>query len=245
MRTSARRLAGVLLAAGAELTACTAGEGSPGPVAAPSAAAPPVGTSLLPPAPPRQPGEVTLPVLEDDGYADAVATFGGAGQVYAAVAADARIARIALADCHRWTTGELHPDLVALVTPSFLAEVEEELKRTPGTVVPSLLSHLPEDDGNGHALATDVRGGRGATAPLRVFPSSLGRYQPALEVNVDREGGSPALVVSGSFVMEVTLGASEVSAGHDWVLTSVPTVVGWQFADAESNGTVNWAPALP
>ena len=113
-------------------------------------------------------------MLEDDGYADAVATFGGAGQVYAAVAADARIARIALADCHRWTTGELHPDLGALVTPSFLTEVEEELGRPPGAV-PSLLSHLPEDDGNGHASATDVRGGCDDTAPLRVFPNSLGR----------------------------------------------------------------------
>ena len=187
----------MLLVAGAGLTACTAPEGSPGPVAAPSAAAPSVVTSLLPPAPPRQPGELTLPVLEDDGYADAVATFGGADQVYAAVAADARIACIALADCHRWTTGELHSDLVALVTPSWVS-----------------------DNWLGH-------GGR------------------VLNVHVDRTGAVPALVVTGSFAMEVTLGDSEVSAGQDWVLTSVPTAAGWQLADAESNGHVNWAPALP
>jgi hypothetical protein len=66
-----------------------------------------------------------------------------------------------------------------------------------------------------------------------------------LNVHVDRTGAVPALVVTGSFVMEVTLGDSEVSAGQDWVLTSVPTAAGWQLADAESNGHVNWAPALP
>lgn len=200
----------MLLVAGAGLTAGTAGERTPAP--APSAIAP----SLLPPAEPPQPGEVILPVLEDDGHANAVATFGGAGQVYAAVAADARIARIALADCHRWTTGDLHPDLTMPVTPSFLAEVEEALDRTPGAVVPSLVSHLPEDDGNGHALATDVRGGRDDTAPLRVSDNRLGHGGRVLNVHVDRTGAVPALVVTGSSVLEVTLGDSEVSAGQHW-----------------------------
>ena len=54
----------------------------------------------------------------------------------------------------------------------------------------------------------------------------------------------PALVVTGSSVVEVTLGDPEVSAGQDRVFTSVPTAVGWQLADAESDGNVNWALAL-
>lgn len=235
---------GWLLVVGVGVSACTAEGASPAVAPSTPAAAPSVGTWLLPPAPPRQPGEVTLPVLEDDGYADAVATFGGPDQVYTAVAADARVARIALADCHRWTTGELHPELRTLVTPSFLAEVEAELDRPPGTV-PSLLSHLPEDDGNGHTLASDVRAGCDDSAPLRVSPNSRGDGQRVLLAHVDRSRDTPALVVTGSFVTEVALGGSEVSAGQDWVFTSVPTAVGWQLADAESNGNVNWALPLP
>ena len=130
------------------------------------------------------------------------------------------------------------------MTPSFLAEVEEELDRPPGTV-PSLLSHLPEDDGNGHALATDVRAGCDDSAPLRISSGMRDDGQRVLGVAVDRTGAEPALAVTGSFVMEVTLGDSEVSAGQDWVFTSVPTAVGWQLTDAESNGNVNWALPLP
>ena len=48
----------------------------------------------------------------------------------AAVTAVERIARIALADCRRWTTGEVDPELAALVTPELLTRALEELDRS-------------------------------------------------------------------------------------------------------------------
>jgi hypothetical protein len=177
-----------------------------------------------------------VPVARDDGYADAVATFGEV-QVQQAVADHARIARIALADCHRWTTGELHPDLATLVAPALLDRVEEELRRPPGTV-PSLLAHLPDDDGNGHDLAAAVRAGCDDSASLR-YDTGPGPNA----VHVDRSGDQPRLVQVASYSMDVTFGDTLVGAAQDWVLTSTATATGWQLTDVEAGAHVNWHPA--
>jgi hypothetical protein len=75
-----------------------------------------------------------VPVTADEGYVDAVTTFGGAEQVAAAATADARVARIALADCRRWTEGTADPRLSALLTPELQARVVAEPARAAGSV---------------------------------------------------------------------------------------------------------------
>jgi hypothetical protein len=180
-----------------------------------------------------------VPVVRGGGYDRAVAEF-GADQVAAATTNAARVARIALADCHRWTTGQVDPRLTALVTPELLVAALEELERTPsygGGPVPSLLSHLPEDDGNGHDLASDARGGCAVAGPLRYHLGPL---------HVSSAGGDrPGLVVSGEFAVNVRLGATVVSAGQDWVFTLEPDGDQWRLADVETvMANVNWAPAM-
>jgi hypothetical protein len=230
-----RTFAAALLAlAAAGLPACTAEDpGRAAPVAGPSTAPPPAPQALPTPSPAP---EESAPVARDAGHADAVATFGAAA-VQEAVDAHARIARIALADCHRWRTGELDPELPALLAPALLERVEEELQWPPGHP-PSLLSHLPDDDGNGHDLAAAVRGGCEGGAPLRY---DLGPQPNA--VHVDRTGGPPRLVQVASYATTVTFGDTVVGAAQDWVLTSTPTATGWQLTDAEVSGNVNWHPA--
>jgi hypothetical protein len=158
--------------------------------------------------------EEPLPVTEDDGYTDAITTF-GAEAVEAALASDASIARTALADCHRWRTGDIDPALLDLLDPALLATVEAELERPEGRPR-SLLDTLPDDDdGNGHNLAAAVRGGCDASAPLHV---SVGTFTD-----------SPKL-----------------SAGQDWLFTSIPDGAGWRLVDVTTGGSsVNWAPPLP
>jgi hypothetical protein len=227
------------------LSGCTADDaagGSPPDVVptdatAPGPAAQPPGPTSTAPVPAPVPApEEPIPVARDDGYADAAATFGEA-QVRQAVADHARIARIALADCHRWTTGETDPALAALLTPELLDRVEEELRRPPGRP-PSLLSSLPDDDGNGHDLASAVRAGCDGSGPVRY---DLGLRPNA--VYVDRSGDEPLLVQVASYVVEVAFGDTVVGAGQDWVFTSAPTAGGWQLTDAEVSGHVNWFPA--
>ncbi len=233
---------GVLAVVG--LSGCTADDGlrDASPDAVPSAVP---SATLPPPSPPAGPATTPttaptptepVPVARDDGHADAVATFGEA-QVQQAVADHARIARIALADCHRWTTGELDPALPALVAPALLDRVEEELRRPPG-YPPSLLSHLPDDDGNGHDLAAAVRAGCDGSGPVRY---DVGLRPNA--VHVDRSGDEPRLVQVASYALHVTFGDTVVGAGQDWVFTSTPTATGWQLTDAEVSGHVNWFPA--
>jgi hypothetical protein len=164
-----------------------------------------------------------------------------ADEVAAATTTVAQTARIALADCVRWTTGEMDPRLSTLVTPELLARAEQELDEAPGYgrggPPPSLLSHLPEDDGNGNALAAEVRDGCDGSAPLRW---NLG----ALSVTASR-GTVPGLVVSGPFVMNVRFGDTVVSAGQDWTFTVSATPDGWRVSDVEQvMANVNWAPAL-
>lgn len=175
-----------------------------------------------------------VPVIADDGYADAVATFGGVEQVAAAATADARIARIALADCRRWTEGSVDPRLPALLTPELLTRVVAELDRPPGSV-PSLLSDLPERDGNGYRLAAAATGGCEPGGPLRYVPGPVA-------VDVDRSTGEPRLVLTGGFVMDVRLGDTPVGAGRDWVFTSRQSAGGWLLTDVESDAPVSWVP---
>jgi len=187
--------------------------------------------------------EEALPVTEDDGYTDALTTF-GADAVAAALSSDARIARTALADCHRWRTGEIDPGLRDLLDPARLAAVEAELARPEGQPR-SLLDTLPDDDGNGHDLAAAVRGGCDASAPLHAY---VGRFtdSPKLVLHVDRTGTQPALVVAGEYVMDVTVGNAHVSAGQDWLFTSIPDGAGWRLVDVTTGGSsVNWALPLP
>jgi hypothetical protein len=201
--------------------------------AAPSATA----TGPVPPLP--EVGKV--PAEHDAGYADAVSVF-GADQVTAALTADAQIAHIALADCGRWTTGNVDPRLAALVAPELLSRALDELARSKeygGSPIPSLLSHLPEDDGNGVNEAAAAAGGCDDSAPLRFdgWPTT---------VAVDRTAGEqPLLVVNGSYVLHVRLGATRVQAGQDWKFTSARTPDGWRLIDAVPSANVNWAPPLP
>ncbi|WP_299958802.1 hypothetical protein [uncultured Modestobacter sp.] len=160
-----RTLVSLLVLAGAGLTGCTAGAAER--VAVSSSAPPAAPTPVPAPSEPTpSPDERPIPVQQDAGYADAVATF-GEERVRALLLDDARIARIALADCLRWTTGELHPELTALVSPELLDRVQQELDRPDDGPPPSLLSDLPEDDGNGNDEAAAVVDGCDDSAPLR------------------------------------------------------------------------------
>jgi hypothetical protein len=224
--TSRLARAAVALAVGG-LAAC-ASDATPVHRAASSAAPSTVAAPALP-----MPDVGEVPVEHDAGYADAVTTF-GAEQVVAALTADARIAHIALADCVRWRTGVVDPRLTELLTPDLLARVTDELDRPAGTV-PSLLSHLPSDDGNGNDEAAAVVQGCDDSAPLRYGP------WPAT-VAVDRTEDRPRLVLTGSFVVDLAFGESRVQAGQDWVFTSEQTPAGWRLADAAASAHVNWAP---
>ena len=228
MRSARRAMAAVLVAAG--LSACT--PGSSVDTIAPAATA----TGPVPPLPAV--GEV--PVEHDAGYTDAVTAF-GADELAAALAADAQIAHLALADCWRWTSGDVDPRLAALVAPELLARALDELARSKeygGSPVPSLLSHLPQDDGNGNNEAAAVAGGCDDSAPLRFGPWPT-------KVAVDRTAAEPRLVLTGSFVLHVRLGSTRVQAGQDWEFTSVRAPDCWRLTDAVSSGNVNWAPPLP
>ncbi|TFV63630.1 hypothetical protein E4P41_03870 [Geodermatophilus sp. DF01-2] len=173
-----------------------------------------------------------------------MATF-GADAVQAALAADARIARIALADCHLWQTGEVDPALRGLLEPELLTEIEAELARPDG-YPRTLLAPLPDDDGNGHRLSAAVRGGCDASAPLQLNVGTFTMNGPRLVLHVDRTGAQPALVVGGHFVMDVTLGDVGVAAGQDWRFTSVPGPAGWRLVGVQTGGSpVNWTLPLP
>jgi hypothetical protein len=230
-RTPVRaRAAALVIATTTGLTACTADP------ATTDTAAPAPSTVPAAPGPQDEVGDV--PVVPGGEYDRALAEF-GADQVAAATTNAARVARLALADCHRWTTGQVDPRMTALVTPDVLAAALEQLERTPSYgagPVPSLLSHLPEDDGNGHDLASDVRAGCEGDGPLRY---DLG----PLRVSV-AGGDRPGLVVAGEFAMNVRIGGSVVSAGQDWVFTMEPGPDLWRLADVEPvMANVNWAPA--
>ena len=217
-----------LLAAG--LSACTSADAgrSSAPTTAGSTA-----TAVEPVQ--KEPGAV--PLVHGGFYDSAVADF-GPDQVAAAAATAAEIARIALADCVRWTTGEVDPRLTALVAPDLITRSLAELDRSAeygGTPVPSLLSHLPEDDGNGHDLVADLaQGGCGASGPM---------HYPNGAVRVSAGGGDrPGLVLSGGFAMNVRLGSTSVSAGQDWDFTLEPDAGGWRLTDvAPVMANVNWA----
>jgi hypothetical protein len=176
-----------------------------------------------------------VPVTADEGYADAVTTFGGAEQVAAAATADARVARIALADCRRWTEGTVDPRLPPLLTPELLARVVAEPDRATAGSVSSLLSDLPERDGNGYRLAAAATGGCEPGGPLHYVPGPV-------TVAVDRSSGEPRLALTGGFLMDVRLGDTLVGAGRDWVFTSRRSAGGWLLTDVESNAHVSWVP---
>ena len=135
----------------------------------------------------------------------------------------------------------MDPRLPPLVTPDVLAMAQQELDAAPvyglSGPPPSLLSHLPEDDGNGNALAADARDGCDGTAPLRWIRGPL-------TVAVTR-GDRAGLVFSGAFVMSVRFGETLVSAGQDWTFTVSRTPAGWHVVDVgRVIANVNWAPAL-
>jgi hypothetical protein len=235
VRAAGRLAVAVLTLAG--LSACTVeGRVDAAPSDDPSAPAPEAPAAA---ATPPLPDVGDVPVEHDAGWSDAVATF-GADQVTAALTADARIAHLALADCWRWTRGELDPRLPALVAPDLLDRVRNELAMSQDYYgsVPSLLSHLPVDDGNGFHEAAAVAAGCDDSAPLRF----TGR---PTTVAVDRTHGEPLLEVDGSYTLEVRFGASRVQAGQDWTFTSEPIAEGWRLVDAVVSGRVNWAPPLP
>ena len=241
MRGARRVVVAALAVAG--LSACTAETSMD--AGRPSSSAPPVSSAPAPPATaagpvPPLPEVGEVPVEHDAGYADAVSVF-GADQVTAALTADAQIAHLALADCWRWTSGNVDPRLAALVAPELLARALDELARSKdyhGWPLPSLLSHLPEDDGNGNNEAAAVAGGCDDSAPLRFGPWPT-------TVAVDRTAGEPRLVVHGSYVLHVRFGATRVQAGQDWEFTSERTADGWRLTDAAPSARVNWAPPLP
>jgi hypothetical protein len=221
-------------------TACLAGCASDDTPPAGAAGTGVVATTSMPGAAPSQADVGEVPLAQGGDHDRAVSTY-GADQVAAAATTVAQVARIALADCVRWTTGEVDPRLATLVTPELLARAQQELDEAPvygrGGPPPSLLSHLPEDDGNGNALAADARDGCDGSAPLRWL-------QGPLSVAVTR-GGEPGLVFSGAFVMNVGLGETVVSAGQDWTFTVSTTPDGWRVSDVERvMANVNWAPAL-
>ena len=170
----------------------------------------------------------------------AVAEFGADG-VTAAVENAARVAHFALADCHRWRTGEVDPRMTSLVTPELLARALDEVDRAEeyagGGPVPSLLSHLPTDDGNGNDQAALVLDGCDDSAPLR-FPHG------PMEVGPARGREVPGLRVSCACVTTVTFGTTPIGAAQDWVFTMEPGAGGWRLADVEPvMANVNWHPA--
>lgn len=225
-----RRAAGaalVLLAVGS-LSACTAADR--GTATAPT-------SSPSPTAPVVQEDVGAVPLAHGAGYADAVAVFGGAEEVSAAATTAARVAHIALADCHRWRTGAMDPRLGELLAPALLDRVTEELQRPRGTVT-SLLTHLPRDDGNGHRLAADIVLGCDGSAPLRY-------YMGPLSVRVGVADGTQVLVLTGSFVMDVAFGDTRVQAAQDWVFSAERAGDGWRLSDAATEAHVNWAPPRP
>jgi hypothetical protein len=228
-----RRLAAALALATTALAACTSGDvgtASPGAnsaAATTSTAPPPVAALPMPDV-----GEV--PVEQDSGYDDAVATF-GADEVRAALEVDAQVAHITLADCHRWTTGDVDPRLVGLLAPNILKRILDRLDRPEP---PTLLSNLPVDDGNGNNLLAASEAGCDDSEPLRYGPWPL-------IVTVDRSRDVPRLVLEGSFVLHVSLGDTRVQAGRDLVLTSQRTAQGWQIVETDVDEGINWAPPLP
>ena len=213
------------------LAACTSDDTPPAGAAGtpPPATSTSAGTSdAAPEVPPLQGGDRTVGAYDAD-------------EVAAAATVVAETARVALADCVRWTTGEMNPLLSTLVTPELLARAQQELDEAPvygrSGPPPSLLSHLPEDDGNGNALAADVRDGCDGSAPLRWS-------QGPLSVAAS-PGGEPGLVFSGAFMMNVRFGETVVSAGQDWTFTVSETPDGWRVSDVDRvMANVNWAPAV-
>jgi hypothetical protein len=207
----------------------------------PSAASTTPTTVLPPPEPVVQDDVGEISTGPGPMYDAAVAQF-GIGEVSAAVQDAARVAHIALADCHRWTTGEVDPRLQALVAPELLARALDELDRSReygGAPVPSLLSHLPTDDGNGNDQAALVRDGCDDSAQLR-FPHG------PMEVRLPRGGEVPGLQVSCACVTEVRFGTTRVGAAQDWVFTMEPGPDGWRLADVHRvTAHVNWFPAPP
>ena len=130
--------------------------------------------------------------------------------------------------------------LVLLAVAGLLTGSLEELavsKEYGGTPIPSLRSHLPDDDGNGHDLVAASRDGCEASGPLRMISGPLG-------ITVQSSGG-PGLVLSGGFAMNVQFGSTVVSAGQDWVFTMERTPDGWRLVDVGGViANVNWAPQL-
>jgi hypothetical protein len=230
--------AAVLVAlAVAGLSACAPADGTVSNSSATTSSPARVSSTVREPDPVQEDvGEV--PLVHGGSYDGAVAAFGPT-QMAAASTTAAEIARIALADCVRWTTGQVDPRLTALAAPELISRSLAELDRSKeyrGSPVPSLLSHLPEDDGNGHDLVAELsRGGCDGSAPLH-YPSG------PVQVSLVR-GDRPGLVVSGGFAMNVALGPTVVSAGQDWVFTLEPDAGGWRLTDvAPVMANVNWAP---
>jgi hypothetical protein len=129
------------------------------------------------------------------------------------------------------------------VTPELLARALDELDRAGEYAgsgpVPSLLSHLPTDDGNGNDQAALVRDGCDASAPLR-FPHG------PLDVRVARGREVPGLSVSCACVTTVTFGTTPIGAAQDWRFTMEPGPDGWRLADVDRVvANVNWHPAPP
>ena len=215
----------------AALSACTAQAGD-----AATARSTPTAATFPPP---EDVAGVSVP--EVAGY-DAAAGMLGADQVSTAVRNAATVAHIALADCHRWTTGEVDPRLSALVTPELLTRALQELDEAGeygGTVVPSLLSHLPTDDGNGNDEAAAVQDGCDDSAPLR-FP--LG----PMSVRVASGGNAPRLRVECACVTEVTFGDTRVRAAQDWIFTMERASDGWRLSAVDGVvAHVNWFPVPP
>jgi hypothetical protein len=229
---SVRRLLTITLIAliGAVGSACSAGGSKLDP-----------STSVPEPTPAA--GARVFPVLSDDfavlhdaGYTDAIDTF-GESEVLAALSNNARIARIALADCGRWITGEMDSDLASLLSPDLLTRVQEELQLASNDV-PSLLSPLPEDDGNGNNLAAAVRIGCDDSRPMR--------YDTGAQLNsirVNRSGEHPQLEESATYAMHVAFGDTVVGTSREWRFTSSRTPSGWLLTEAIPSAQVNWFPA--
>ncbi|WP_138757418.1 hypothetical protein [Modestobacter altitudinis] len=222
---------------------CTASEDTseaaspttPSPASSPTAAPT---TAPAVSAPTAAPDEADVPVERDADYTEAASVFGDEG-IRLALLDDARIARLALADCRRWRTGQVDPELAALVSPQLLDRALEELDGPTGSP-PSLLSDLPTHDGNGHNEAAAVRKGCDGSSPLHYETS---HRQAA--VTVDRTGTRPRLRMVATCAMNVRFGDEVVGAAQDWTFTSTPTASGWLLTDAATTADVNWFPGLP